>query len=53
MIKTNCCGAEFSGLKTAHCSACHETFTTVAAFDKHRTGSHAPTTPGAAYRPRR
>lgn len=44
MIKTNCCHAEFSGLKTAHCSVCHETFTTVNAFDMHRKGSHAKNT---------
>jgi hypothetical protein len=34
------CPAHWGGLKTAHCSACHETFTVVAAFDKHRAGSH-------------
>ncbi|OBF81032.1 hypothetical protein A5791_06915 [Mycobacterium sp. 852002-51163_SCH5372311] len=44
MTKTNCCGAEFSGLKTAHCSACHATFSTVSAFDKHRAGSHSADT---------
>lgn len=32
--------ARWRGLKTAHCAACGETFTTVAAFDKHRAGSH-------------
>ena len=40
-VKTNCCKAEWTGLKTAHCSACHQTFTTPSAFDLHRTGSHA------------
>ncbi|MGY4869789.1 FDXHR family putative zinc-binding protein [Mycolicibacterium elephantis] len=44
MTKTNCCSAQFSGLKTAHCSACHETFSTVSAFDKHRAGSYAADT---------
>jgi hypothetical protein len=34
------CGARWGGLRTAHCDACHETFTVVAAFDKHRAGSH-------------
>ena len=34
------CPARWGGLKTAHCNACHETFTVVAAFDKHRAGSH-------------
>jgi hypothetical protein len=32
--------ARWRGLKTAHCAACGETFTTVAAFGKHRAGSH-------------
>jgi hypothetical protein len=44
MTKVNCCDAEFSGLKTAHCTSCHATFTVVSAFDKHRTGSHAYST---------
>jgi hypothetical protein len=35
------CSARWGGLKTAHCVACHATFSVVAAFDKHRTGSHA------------
>jgi hypothetical protein len=34
------CPARWGGLKTAHGGACHETFTVVAAFDKHRVGSH-------------
>ena len=34
------CPARWGGLKTAHCDACHQTFTVVAAFDKHRAGSH-------------
>ena len=39
---TSCarCNARWGGLRTAHCDACHETFTVVAAFDKHRAGSH-------------
>lgn len=40
-IGTNCCDARWGGLKTCHCSACHNTFTSITAFDKHRTGSHA------------
>jgi hypothetical protein len=36
------CAARWGGLTTAHCSACHRTFTTVANFDRHRAGSHAP-----------
>ena len=35
------CDARWSGLKTAHCTGCHDTFTVVSAFDKHRSGSHA------------
>ena len=34
------CQARWGGLRTAHCAACHETFTVEAAFDKHRAGSH-------------
>lgn len=34
------CQARWGGLRTAHCDACHETFTVEAAFDKHRAGSH-------------
>ncbi|WP_420873284.1 hypothetical protein [Mycobacterium marinum] len=37
----SCCTGEFSGLKTAHCSICHATFTTTTAFDRHRTGSYS------------
>jgi hypothetical protein len=32
--------ARWGGFKTAHCRARGETFTVVAAFDKHRAGSH-------------
>jgi hypothetical protein len=37
------CGAEWTGYSTCHCSAagCHRTFTSITAFDAHRTGSHA------------
>jgi len=38
------CANRWSGLKTAHCGACHETFTTVGAFDKHRRGTYEPDT---------
>ena len=33
------CQARWGGLRTAHCAACHETFTVEAAFDKHCAGS--------------
>ena len=34
------CGAGWGGLRTAHCTACHETFVSGDAFDVHRQGSH-------------
>jgi hypothetical protein len=37
---TNCCPAEFGGLRTMHCSGCHLNFSGLTAFDAHRTGSH-------------
>lgn len=30
------CDAQWGGNSTAHCGACHHTFTGVTAFDKHR-----------------
>jgi hypothetical protein len=30
------CGARWSGANTAHCGACHVTYTSVGAFDRHR-----------------
>ncbi len=38
------CHARWGGLKTAHCAACHQTFTAITAFDKHRSGSHSEDT---------
>ena len=38
------CSSRWNGLTTAHCSACHQTFTTVTAFNKHRTGSYSQDT---------
>jgi hypothetical protein len=38
------CGQRWNGLNTAHCTACHHTFTGITAFDQHRTGSHAKST---------
>ena len=35
------CDKRWSGYNTSHCSSCHETFTGLSAFDRHRTGSHA------------
>ena len=34
------CPSRWGGLLTAHCAACHLTFTGITAFDKHREGSH-------------
>lgn len=31
------CPARWHGLNVAHCSVCHESFSTVANFDRHRT----------------
>lgn len=30
------CDSHFGGLRTAHCGACHRTFTGITTFDKHR-----------------
>ena len=35
------CGQWWTGTLTSHCSGCCETFSGLAAFDAHRTGSHA------------
>lgn len=35
------CGAWWTGFNSGHCTACHQTFTGISAFDRHRTGSHA------------
>ena len=32
----NGCDKRWGGQLTCHCAACHETFTTVSNFDKHR-----------------
>jgi hypothetical protein len=34
------CTSRWNGYSTAHCGACHLTFTGITAFDKHRDGSH-------------
>lgn len=36
------CDAQWFGTRRAHCSACHLTFSSVSAFDRHRTpdGDH-------------
>ena len=34
------CDHTWTGLLIAHCAACHETFTTVQGFDRHRDSDH-------------
>lgn len=41
------CWSRWDGLKTAHCAACHETFTTPGVFDKHRRDSKCLPPPDA------
>jgi len=36
-VKTHCCEAWWAGANTCHCPACHETFSGVVTFDKHRS----------------
>jgi hypothetical protein len=35
-MTTHACGAVWNGTAAAHCGGCHETFSTVGNFDKHR-----------------
>jgi hypothetical protein len=35
------CGSVWTGFSAAHCSACHQTFAGIDAFDAHRVGTHA------------
>lgn len=42
--RTNCCETWWTGLRTAHCTACHQTFTSITGFDMHRDGRHADDT---------
>lgn len=50
------CGTRWSGERAAHCAAagCHQTFTTVGNFDRHRRGGtcHDPATIGLTERTR-
>ena len=32
------CEANWTGMAVCHCAGCHETFSSIGAFDKHRTG---------------
>jgi hypothetical protein len=42
------CANRWNGYSTCHCSACHLTFSTIHAFDRHRRGGHCldPATAG-------
>lgn len=42
----NGCDNRWGGYNTSHCAACHQTFTGLTAFDKHRDGDHARGTRG-------
>lgn len=40
-MKATChCGAEWTGLRIEHCTACHQTFTGTTSGDRHRVGKH-------------
>ncbi len=42
-IRPHACGGcpnRWTGTRTAHCGACHQTFAGITAFDTHRTGGH-------------
>ena len=36
------CGKSWTGAGRAHCGACHETFSSLGAFDAHQRGPHVP-----------
>ncbi len=40
MITCAACGDSWTGRNLCHCSACHQTFTGITAFDRHRVGDH-------------
>lgn len=39
MTRCRKCSAEWAGLAVAHYSVCHQSFSAVSSFDKHRAGS--------------
>jgi hypothetical protein len=47
------CGRWWTGAERSHASCCHETFSSLSAFDAHRRGGHCntPTTVGLIARP--
>lgn len=42
MITHAACGKTWTGLRRAHCPACHETFNSDSAAEKHRVGKFGP-----------
>lgn len=42
LISCGKCGEKWSGVRVCHCGGCHETFSSLSAFDAHQRG----TTPG-------
>lgn len=48
---THSCGVWWTGLRTAHCAACHRTFVSVNVFDKHRNHDYETHPRGACYDP--
>lgn len=42
MISHGACGKTWTGLRRAHCPACHETFNSDSAAEKHRRGTPGP-----------
>lgn len=42
MITHGKCGASWTGAGRAHCGGCHETFSSLSAFDSHQRGEHVP-----------
>lgn len=48
---THSCHAWWTGLRTAHCAACHRTFVSVRAFDLHRNRDYDTHLHGACFDP--
>lgn len=40
MTTCKTCGKQWGGLNAQHCTACHETFSSTSAGDKHRRGEY-------------
>lgn len=46
------CAARWTGTRSAHCAACHETFTSASGFDRHRVGGACVDPAGVGLVPR-